>query len=162
MVFRPPLCTCRLNWAGRTFWGWWDELVDTPLQTQYSKFKPWRSEAEHASYSWSMRLPTILNFYEWAGKKLFVFLKLKDQSRARARDLRLSKQEAFTTASGPPRLWQHLGFACRPRPYKLPLYYRHNRQRTITEVYAHSPIPSISLTRCWVNAGSASKTMARH
>ena len=21
--FRPPLCTYRLNWAGRTSWGWW-------------------------------------------------------------------------------------------------------------------------------------------
>ena len=23
--FRPHLCTYRLNWARRTFWGWWDE-----------------------------------------------------------------------------------------------------------------------------------------
>ena len=35
--FRPPLCTYRLNWD------------DTALQTQDSKFKPWRSEAEHAT-----------------------------------------------------------------------------------------------------------------
>ena len=55
--FRPLLCTYRLNWARRTSWGWWD---DTALQTQDSKFKPWRSEAEHAT-SRSRRLPTILS-----------------------------------------------------------------------------------------------------
>ena len=57
--FRPPLCTYRLNWARRTSWGWWDDWDDTVLQTQDSKFKPWRSEAEHAT-SRSRRLPTIL------------------------------------------------------------------------------------------------------
>ena len=46
--FRPPLCTYRLNWARRTSWGWWNESDDTVLQTQDSKFEPWRSEAEHA------------------------------------------------------------------------------------------------------------------
>ena len=44
--FRPPLCTYRLNWARRTSWGWWDDWYDTVLQTQDSKFEPWRSEAE--------------------------------------------------------------------------------------------------------------------
>ena len=43
--FRPPLCTYRLNWARRTSWGWWDDWDDTVLQTQDSKFEPWRSEA---------------------------------------------------------------------------------------------------------------------
>ena len=57
--FRPPLCTYRLNWARRTSWGWWDDWDDTVLQTQDSKFEPWRSEAEHAT-SRSRRLPTIL------------------------------------------------------------------------------------------------------
>ena len=47
--FRPPLCTYRLNWARRTSWGWWDDWDDTVLQTQDSKFGPWRSEAEHAT-----------------------------------------------------------------------------------------------------------------
>ena len=47
--FRPPLCTYRLNWARRTPWGWWDDWDDTVLQTQDSKFAPWRSEAEHAT-----------------------------------------------------------------------------------------------------------------
>ena len=59
--FRPPLCTYRLNWARRTSWGWWDDWDDTVLQTQDSKFEPWRSEAEHAT-SRSRRLPTILTF----------------------------------------------------------------------------------------------------
>ena len=58
--FRPPLCTYRLNWARGTSWGWWDEWDDTVLQTQDSKFEPWRSEAEHAT-SRSRRLPTILS-----------------------------------------------------------------------------------------------------
>ena len=44
--FRPPLCTYKLNWARRTSWGWWDDWDDTVLQTQDSKFGPWRSEAE--------------------------------------------------------------------------------------------------------------------
>ena len=57
--FRPPLCTYRLNWARKTSWGWWDDWDDTVLQTQDSKFEPWRSEAEHAT-SRSRRLPTIL------------------------------------------------------------------------------------------------------
>ena len=35
--FRPPLCTCRLNWARRTSWGFWNEWDDTTLQTQDSK-----------------------------------------------------------------------------------------------------------------------------
>ena len=62
--FRPPLCTYRLNWAMRTSWGWWDDWDDTVLQTQDSKFEPWRSEAEHAT-SRSRRLPTILTFRVW-------------------------------------------------------------------------------------------------
>ena len=38
-VVNPPLCTYRLNWAKRTFSGWWDEWDDTALQTQDSKFE---------------------------------------------------------------------------------------------------------------------------
>ena len=68
--FRPPLCTYRLNWARRASWGWWDDWDDTVLQTQDSKFEPWRSEAEHAT-SWSRRLP---DFHTWMGKKHFLFL----------------------------------------------------------------------------------------
>ena len=53
------LCAHRLNWTRRTSWGWWDDWDDTVLQTQDSKFDPWRSEDEHAT-SRSRRLPTIL------------------------------------------------------------------------------------------------------
>ena len=69
--FRPPLCTYRLNWARRTSWGWWDDWDDTVLQTQDSKFEPWRSEAKHAT-SRSRRLPTILTFTREWGRNNFV------------------------------------------------------------------------------------------
>ena len=86
------------NWGRRTFWGWWDEWGDTALQTHDSKFKPWASDTEYAT-SWSRRLFTILNLYEWAGKKHFVSLKLEGQSGVRTRDLRLSKPGALTAAA---------------------------------------------------------------
>ena len=70
--FRPPLCTYRLNWARRTSWGWWDDWDDTVLQTEDSKFEPWRSEAEHAT-SRSQRLPTILTFPRGWGRNIFCF-----------------------------------------------------------------------------------------
>ena len=64
--------------------------------TQDSKFEPRRSEPEHATTR-SRRFPTIWNLYEWAGEKHF-FFKLEGQSGVRARDLRLFKQAALTTA----------------------------------------------------------------
>ena len=70
--FRPPLCTYMLNWARRTAWGWWDVWDDTVLQTQDSKFEPWRSEAEHAT-SRSRRLPAILTFTRGWGRNIFCF-----------------------------------------------------------------------------------------
>ena len=70
--FRPPLCTYRLNRARRTPWGWWDDWDDTVLQTQESKFEPWRSEAEHAT-SRSRRLPAILSFTRGWGRNIFCF-----------------------------------------------------------------------------------------
>ena len=70
--FRPPLCTYRLNWARRTSWGWWDDWDDTVLQTQNSKFEPWRSEAEHAT-SRSRRLPTILTLTRGWGRNIYCF-----------------------------------------------------------------------------------------
>ena len=70
--FRPPLCTYRPNWARRTSWRWWDDWDDTVLQTQDSKFEPWRSEAEHAT-SRSRRLPTILTFTRGWGRNIFCF-----------------------------------------------------------------------------------------
>ena len=69
---RPPLCTYRLNWARRSSWGWWDDWDDTVLQTQDSKFEPWRSEGEHAT-SRSRRLPTILTFTRGWGRNIFCF-----------------------------------------------------------------------------------------
>ena len=72
--FRPPLCTYRLNWTRRTSWGWWDDWDDTVLQTQDSKFEPWRSEAEHAT-SRSRRLPTILTFTRGWGRNIFASFK---------------------------------------------------------------------------------------
>ena len=68
--FMPPLFTYRLNWAWRTSWGWWDDWDDTVLQTQDSKFVPWRSEAEYAT-SRSRRLPTILPFTRGWGRNNF-------------------------------------------------------------------------------------------
>ena len=59
--FRQILCTYRLNWARKTSWLRWAEWGDTALQTQDSKFQPWRSETEQAT-SLSRRLPTILSF----------------------------------------------------------------------------------------------------
>ena len=70
--FRPLLCTYRKSWARRTYWGWWDEWDDTALQTQDSKFKPWGSEAEHATFR-SRRFPTILSFTSGWGRNIFSF-----------------------------------------------------------------------------------------
>ena len=97
--FRPPLCTYRLIWARRTFWGWWDDLDDTDLQTQDSKFEPWRSEAEHAT-SRSRRLPTILTFTRGWGRNIFVSFKpprLGTEPRTLA-----WKAAVLTTTLGPP------------------------------------------------------------
>ena len=66
------LCTYRLNWARRTSRGWSDEWDYTALQKQDSKFKPSRSEAEHAT-SQSQRLPTILSFTSGWGRNILLF-----------------------------------------------------------------------------------------
>ena len=99
--FRPPLCTYRLNWARRTSWGWWDDWDDTALQTQDSKFEPWRSEAEHAT-SRSRRLPTILTFTRGWGKNICVSFKPPrpgTEPRTPA-----WKAAVLTTTLGPPPL----------------------------------------------------------
>ena len=67
--FRPLLRTYRLNWARRTYWGWWDEWDGTALQTQDLKFKPWKSKARHAT-SRSRRLPKISFTSGW-GRNIF-------------------------------------------------------------------------------------------
>ena len=97
--FRPPLCTYRLNWARRTSWGWWDDWDDTVLQTQDSKFEPWRSEAEHAT-SRSRRLPTILTFTRGWGRNNFVSLK-PPRPGTEPRTLAW-KAAVLTTTLGPP------------------------------------------------------------
>ena len=117
--FRPPLCSYRLNWARRTSWGWWDELDDTALQTQDSKFEPWRPEAEQTT-TWSCRLPTILNRYELVEKKYFASLKLEGQSGFRTRDPWLSKPfqaASLTTAPGPPPTPHHAQLNITPSLY---------------------------------------------
>ena len=106
--FRPPLCTYRLNWARRTSWGWWDDWDDTVLQTQDSKFEPWRSEAEHAT-SRSRRLPTILTFTRGWGRNNFVSFK-PPRPGTEPRTLAW-KAAVLTTTLGPPpvgdcRRWQ--------------------------------------------------------
>ena len=78
--FRPLLCTYRLNWARRTSCGWWVEWDDTSLQTQDSKFKPWRSEVEHAT-SRSRKLPTTLSFTSGWGRNICVSFKLPSDVR---------------------------------------------------------------------------------
>ena len=96
--FRPPLCTYRLNWARRTSWGWWHDWDDTVLQTQDSKFEPWRSEAEHAT-SRSRRLLTILTFTRGCGRNIFVFFKLP-RSGTKPRTLAW-EAAVLTTTPGP-------------------------------------------------------------
>ena len=97
--FRPPLCTYRLNWARRTSWGWWDDWDDTVLQTQDSKFEPWRSEAEHAT-SRSRRLPTILTFTRGWGRNNFV--SFKPPSPGTEPRTLAWKAAVLTTTLGPP------------------------------------------------------------
>ena len=100
--FRPPLCTYGLNWARRTSWGWWDDWDDTVLQTQDSKFEPWRSEAEHAT-SRSRRLPTILTFTRGWGRNNFVSFK-PPRPGTEPRTLAW-KAAVLTTTLGPPPNW---------------------------------------------------------
>ena len=103
--FRPPLCTYRLNWARRTSWGWWDDWDDTVLQTQDSKFVPWRSEAEHAT-SRSRRLPAILTFTRGWGRNIFVSFKPPSPG---TEPLTLAwKAAVLTTTLGPPPFLQQL------------------------------------------------------
>ena len=77
--FRPLLCTYRLNWARRTSWRWWDEWDNTVLQTQDSKFKPWRAEAENVT-SRSRRLTTS-EFCEWMGNEHFCFFQTAETGK---------------------------------------------------------------------------------
>ena len=100
--FRPPLCTYRLNWARRTSWGWWDDWDDTVLQTQDSKFEPWRSEAEHVT-SRSRRLPTILTFTRGWGRNIFASFK-PPRPGTEPRTLAWKAAVLTTTLGPPPKL----------------------------------------------------------
>ena len=94
--FRPLLCTYRLNWARRTSCGWWD---DTALQTQDSKFEPWRSEAKHAT-SRSRRLPIILSFTSgWRRNIMVSFKPPRPGNKPRTQTW---KADVLTTTPGPP------------------------------------------------------------
>ena len=117
--FRPPLCTYRLNWARRTSWGWWDDWDDTVLQTQDSKFEPWRSETEHAT-SRSRRLPTILTFTRGWGRNNFVSFK---PPRPGTEPWTLAwKAAVLTTTLGPPPLY--MGGSTETGKPICPGYYR--------------------------------------
>ena len=104
--FRPPLCTYRLNWARRTSWGWWDDWDDTALQTQDSKFEPWRSEAEHAT-SRTRRLPTILTFTRGWGRNIF-FVSFKPPRPGTEHWTLAWKTAVLTTTPGPPAKHRHI------------------------------------------------------
>ena len=102
--FRPPLCTYRLNWARRTSWGWWDDWDDTVLQTQDSKFEPWRSEAEHAT-SRSRRLPTILTFTRGWGRNNCFFQTAETGNRTPDSGVKGSGANHYPRAPAP---WHNL------------------------------------------------------
>ena len=87
-----------LNRARRTSRGWWDEWDDTALQTQDSKFKPWRPETEHAT-SRSRRLPTILSFTSGWGRNIFVSFKPRPGNEPRTL---VWKAAVLTTTLGAP------------------------------------------------------------
>ena len=105
--FRSTLCTYRLNaCARRTSRGWRDEWdVIAAIQTQGSKFESWRSETEDATSLSHGGYPTILNLYDMSGEETFASLKPEClQSGTGARNLRISRQPAFTTAPVAPVL----------------------------------------------------------
>ena len=103
--FRPPLCTYRLNWARRTSWGWWDDWDDTVLQTQDSKFEPWRSEAEHAT-SRSRRLPTILTFTRGWGRNNCFFQTAETGNRTPDSGVKGSGANHYPRAPAHMDLWE--------------------------------------------------------
>ena len=69
-VFRPRLCTYRLNWARRISWGWGDEWDDTDTGFEIQTLEV--TETVHNT-----------EFYEWMGKKHFCFF-LNHQNEPRA------------------------------------------------------------------------------
>ena len=128
--FRPPLCTYRLNWARRTSWGWWDDWDDTVLQTQDSKFEPWRSEAEHAT-SRSRRLPTILTFTRGWGRNNFVSFK-PPRPGTEPRTLAW-KAAVLTTTLGPPPVLVNTLLLLATCPVSLNCSLTHEQRGTLTQ-----------------------------
>ena len=131
--FRPPLCTYRLNWARRTSWRWWDDWDDTVLQTQDSKFEPWRSEAEHAT-SRSRRLPTILTFTRGWGRNNFVSFK-PPRPGTEPRTLAWKAAVLITTLGPPPFPMMHLYDKCKDSNSDCLKYFSHEtkyRRRNLT------------------------------
>ena len=114
---RPPMCTYRLSWARRTSSGWWDDWDDTVLQTQDSKFEPWRSEVEHAT-SRSRRLPIIwLSHVD--GEETF-FVSFKPIPGTGPRTLAWKAAVLITTLGPPPTLSGKR--QCKPSEEILPLH----------------------------------------
>ena len=79
MVFGHLSCTYRLNWARRISWGWLDERDEIPFghrigNSSTDGLMPSTLPLGHISS------PQYWIFYEWAGKKRFVCLKLECQS----------------------------------------------------------------------------------
>ena len=65
--FRPPLCTCRLNWARRTSWGWWDDWDNTGFEIQI--LAGWG----RARYLSVTEAPHNTDFHTWMGRNIFCF-----------------------------------------------------------------------------------------
>ena len=156
--FRPPLCTYRLNWARRTSWGWWDDWDDTALQTQDSKFEPWRSEAEHAT-SRSRRLPTILTFTRGWGRNIFVSLK---QPRPGTEPRTLAwKAAVLTTTLGPPPLlnamvpvgcfWWEFPLTVRP-PYPPPHTHKSQHKEMKNLVVPSFQVNDLPASDTWLSS----------
>ena len=102
--FRPPLCTYRVNWTRRSSWGWWDDWDDTVLQTQDSKFEPWRSEVEYAT-SRSRRLYWLSHV---DGEETF-FVSFKPPGPGTGPRTLAWKAAVLTTTLGPPpNLWKNV------------------------------------------------------
>ena len=88
--FRPLSSTYRQNWTRRTSWAWWDEWDDTALQTQDSKFEPWRSESEHATSLSLTEAPRNIASLQMSEEERFCFFETwrPDCSRWPSRPIR--------------------------------------------------------------------------
>ena len=163
--FRPPLCTYRLNWARRTSWGRWDDWDDTVLQTQDSKFEPWRSEAEHAT-SRSRRLPTILTFTRGWGRNIFVSFK-PPRPGTEPRTLAW-KAAVLTTTLGPPlisRWGQHAGHTTVLRRWinvnHTTLLRRWSNVKDTASSWRWINVNDTTLLRPWINVNDVSDSTSQ-